>query len=223
MKKFNRVYDFSIISLAIVSISFVVLDFASIINISSSPCVEIDNVILVIFSIDYFVRFFKTPNKWLFFNQNIFDLIAIIPFSTFFSIFRISRIFRIARLTKLARLSRLVGVTGKLQKKISRFLNINGFIYLIYISIFLLALSSILYSIAENVSLGSAFWWALATTTTVGYGDISPTTPLGRLAAVILMFLGIGIIGMLTSTITGYFTKEGNSENEIEKIHAFAT
>ncbi|HIB3607045.1 TPA: potassium channel family protein, partial [Enterococcus faecalis] len=54
----------------------------------------------------------------------------------------------------------------------------------------------------------------LVTTTTVGYGDISPTTPLGRVAAIILMILGIGFIGMLTSTITEYFNKSKNEENE---------
>ncbi|HAP3697435.1 TPA: two pore domain potassium channel family protein, partial [Enterococcus faecalis] len=54
----------------------------------------------------------------------------------------------------------------------------------------------------------------LVTTTTVGYGDISPATPLGRVAAIILMILGIGFIGMLTSTITEYFNKSNNEDEE---------
>src|SRR5436853_326114 len=46
-------------------------------------------------------------------------------------------------------------------------------------------------------SLGDAFWWAIVTTTTVGYGDVSPVTTEGRLIAVALMVVGIGFIGVL--------------------------
>jgi len=60
----------------------------------------------------------------------------------------------------------------------------------------------------ENKSittLGDAFWWAIVTTTTVGYGDVSPVTTEGRLIAIALMILGIGFIGVLTATITSFF------------------
>lgn len=220
--RITKWYDGFIVLLAFVSIIFVLLDFASLISIAASPYLEIDNFILIIFSIDYFARLVKSENKLTFFKQNIFDLLAIIPFSAIFSFFRFSRIFRIAKISKFARLSRLVGVTGKLQQKLSKFLNTNGFIYLVYVSLFLLILSSALYSVAENVPFDQALWWAIATTTTVGYGDISPATGLGRIAAVVLMILGIGMIGMLTSTITEYFTRE-NSNNQatdsVETLH----
>jgi voltage-gated potassium channel len=64
-------------------------------------------------------------------------------------------------------------------------------------------------------SVGDAFWWAIVTTTTVGYGDVSPVTTEGRLIAVALMFVGIGFIGVLTATITSYFLdSDGASEQE---------
>ncbi|KRM97608.1 hypothetical protein FC19_GL001655 [Liquorilactobacillus aquaticus DSM 21051] len=44
----------------------------------------------------------------------------------------------------------------------------------------------------ENVPLSESFWWAIATATTVGYGDVSPHTAIGKLTAVMLMFVGIG-------------------------------
>lgn len=50
----------------------------------------------------------------------------------------------------------------------------------------------------------------------VGYGDISPHTAIGKLAAVLLMFVGIGFIGTLTSSITAYFA--GQEENKEDKI-----
>lgn len=63
-----------------------------------------------------------------------------------------------------------------------------------------------------------SLWWAIATTTTVGYGDISPHTEIGRVVAVVLMLLGIGLIGSVTSTVTAFFlveTKEAE-KNDIK-------
>src|SRR5204862_2850619 len=54
-------------------------------------------------------------------------------------------------------------------------------------------------------SVGDALWWAVVTTTTVGYGDVSPVTGEGRLIAVGLMVVGIGFIGVFTATITSFF------------------
>lgn len=204
----NKYYEFSIIMLSIVSIFMVVLDFSSLINISEQPYLVIDTLILFIFAIDYVARFMLAEEKKKFFLTNIFDLIAIIPFSSIFSFFRVARVFRIARISRISRLSRLVGITGKLSRNLSGFLKTNGFINVLYISIVLILISATTYSVAENVPFADSLWWALVTTTTVGYGDISPSSPFGRIAAIMLMFLGIGFIGLLTSTITEFFSKD---------------
>lgn len=216
----KKFYDFTIIILAIVSIILVILDFASLINISEQPFQTIDSLILIIFAYDYFSRLFKADNKKIFFVKNLFDLIAIIPFNTIFSFFRLARVFRIARVTRLFKLSRLVGTTGKLTNRIDGFLKTNGFRNALYVSIVLILVSATTYSIAENVPFVDSIWWAVVTTTTVGYGDISPQTPLGRMAAILLMFLGIGFIGILTSTITEYFSSEKNmNEDETDNLN----
>lgn len=144
----------------------------------------------------------------IFFKDNIFDLIAIIPFYSLFSFFRIARIFRITQVSRLASLSHLVGVTGKLTNSLTDFLSTNKFSYVIYFSFIIILISASMYSYAENVLFRDAIWWALVTATTVGYGDISPDSPMGRLAGILLMILGIGFIGALTSTITEYFNKK---------------
>jgi voltage-gated potassium channel len=54
-------------------------------------------------------------------------------------------------------------------------------------------------------SLGSALWWAIQTTTTVGYGDHVPTTAAGRLLAALVMLFGIGILAVITAAITSTF------------------
>ncbi len=214
MNKLKKNYDVVIIILAVISIAFVLLDLSNFINIEESPFLEIDYFILSVFAVDYFYRLYKAENKKAFFFSNIFDLISIIPFSSIFTVFRISRVFRIARLTKVLRLTRLVGLTGKLQSNLNRFFNTNGFKYLLYITLSLILFSSLLYSIAESVSFSDSLWWAISTATTVGYGDISPATTLGKLATVLLMILGIGFIGMLTSSITSFFTKEEDLDKD---------
>lgn len=66
----------------------------------------------------------------------------------------------------------------------------------------LIALSAVFISLLEpNLSIDSALWWSIVTLTTVGYGDISPSTPGGRLVAVLIMFVGIGLLGTLSATI----------------------
>ena len=55
-------------------------------------------------------------------------------------------------------------------------------------------------------TFANSLWWTIVTMTTVGYGDMAPTTPLGRLLAVIIMFFGISLIAVVTGTISSIFT-----------------
>ena len=210
MKKYlQKIYLIFMALLALISISFVILDTANEIDITKYPYVYLDNTILIIFAIDYFTRLVLAPNKREFIKHNIFDLLSIIPFNSFFSFFRVARL---ARLARLARIIRIVGLTGKLKNELARFFKTNGFIYLVIICFLILLAASITYSISEKVSLGEALWWSIATTTTVGYGDISPTTITGKIIATVLMFVGIGFIGMLTSSIMTFFSQKEDDD-----------
>ena len=60
----------------------------------------------------------------------------------------------------------------------------------------------------EGRSLPDALWWSVVTLTTVGFGDISPVSFGGRLIGVVLMFFGIGVLGMFTATIAGVFVEQ---------------
>ncbi len=223
MKKLNNkylksTYNAIIIILAIISIMMAILDLNNVINLTKYPYYEIDTSIWIVFIFDYFDGLFLANNKKLFIKHHIFDLLAIIPVNSFFMIFktfRFTRIFKLAKLTKLSRLLRLVGVTGKLKERVSKFLNTNVFIYLAIICGIILLISAGVYSLSENISFAKSLWWAVATTTTVGYGDISPTTTLGKLVAVVLMLVGISFVGMLTSTITSFFAHE---DQKIESV-----
>lgn len=207
----KKIYNVLITILAILSIVIVLLDLCNVINITQQPFNIIDMVILIIFTIDYALRFLFSKNRKAFFKDNIFDLIAIIPFNSLFSAFRAFRIFRILKLTKIAKISRIVRITaflGILKHRISDILKTNGFIYVLYANITLISISSVTMMFVENRSFGDALWWSIVTCTTVGYGDISPSTAIGRVIAIILMIFGIGLIGMLTGAITTYFTSK---------------
>lgn len=212
----KKVYNVLIAFLSIVSIVMAILDLCGVVDLMLQPFRTIDLLILIFFTIDYVTRFALSKERKDFFKANIFDLIAIIPFNSIFSAFRIFRLFRLAKLTRLSKLSRVVRAAaffGILKRRLNDILNTNGFIYVLYTNIVMILFSSAIMVFAENMTFQDALWWSIVTCTTVGYGDISPTTAIGRVLAVLLMIFGIGMIGMLTGAITTYFTKQHERTN----------
>lgn len=81
-------------------------------------------------------------------------------------------------------------------------------------TVFVAYIAAVQITITERVVEGSniknfadGFWWAITTVTTVGYGDRYPTTTEGRLLAVMLMFMGISLVGVITATVAAWFVK----------------
>ncbi|EIM05187.1 putative potassium channel subunit [Planococcus antarcticus DSM 14505] len=158
-------------------------------------------IIWFIFVVDYTVRFSRAENKWTYFKKHPFEFIAIIPFDA---------IFRAARIVMLFRIIRLLGIGSRYMIPVYKLLKINGLDKILSVAMILLFLIPIPIVFLEPSieTFADALWWAVVTTTTVGYGDLSPETPVGRFLAVILMLVGIGIIGTLTSAITSFFNKK---------------
>lgn len=223
-------YTISITILALASIILAVLDIAGKIPISDPPYKQIDTGILLVFVIDYAVRFYRADDRKKFFKENIPDLLAIIPFSSMFSAFRVFRVFRIvkaSRLLKFTRLLRAGAFTAKIRRRISGVLKTNGLVYLLYVNGGLILAASCIMMYTEGMTFPDALWWSIVTCTTVGYGDISPSTVYGRITAVVLMVFGIGFLGMLTGSITTYFTAhhepEHQQDDELDTLLASAS
>lgn len=177
----------------------------------------VDFFIWVIFVIDYFKRLYKSRNKKKFIKRNLIDLISIIPLYTILAVFRILNILKIGKVSRIANISKVVRIFGVFKKSKTNFeifIKTNNFNYTLLICILVLIVSSILMTFIENIDFFDSLWWSIVTVTTVGYGDIYPKTILGKIVATILMFMGIGIIGSLTSTISTYFINKENKSNE---------
>lgn len=216
-KRLELIYEITMSILALVAAFIAFLDITERIPSSVLQMVNaIDTAILVIFTIDYIVRIIAAKEKMKFIKQNIFDLVAIIPFNSLFRIFRVTRLFRIVRLTKLIKLVRLFAFAKRFMARIDEFIHTNGFINALYLTISSVVFGAVGIYLTEFNKTGNSFsdamWWSFVTTTTVGYGDISPKTISGRIIASVLMIVGIGFVGMLTGTIATYFL---NSKKEV--------
>ena len=166
----------------------------------------------IIFTIEYILRLIaiNRPVRYMLSFLGIIDLLAIIPsyLSIVFSgaqsllvlrALRLLRVFRIFKLTHfLTEMEFLKASIATSMKKIS--------IFMLVVFALVIILGSIMYLVenGENGfnSIPDSIYWAIVTITTVGYGDISPVTPLGKFIASIMMFIGYGIIAVPTGIIT---------------------
>ena len=183
-------------------------------------CLEI--AFTALFSVEYLLRLYcvARPIKYAISFYGIIDLVAILPNyislllpgAHFLSIIRVIRLLRIFRILKLAHFLREATVlVDSLKKSIKR---IAVFTLFIFISV--ICIGSIMYIIEGGkngfTSIPVSVYWAVVTMTTVGYGDISPQTPLGQFFSFWVMLLGYGVIaiptGIVTSEIISSSTKK---------------
>lgn len=214
--KLKKSYELSMAFLSIIIIIIIILEYINTLSPKETRMFDItDNIITVIFAVDYFTRLILSKNKMEFFKHNIIDLIAIIPFNSIFQVTRILRITRLARLTKIFKVFRLLRVfvlLEKFKKNMDDFFKTNNFRYALWITFTTVIIGAVGMYLAEGRSFTDSLWWSFVTVTTVGYGDISPSTTAGRIIAAVLMLVGIGFLGILTGTISTFFIKQEKGE-----------
>lgn len=178
-------------------------------------------VITILFTLEYGLRLYVSdrPGRYARSFFGVVDLLAIlpayldllIPGAHYLMLLRVLRVLRIFRVLKLAK---YIGEANYLMHAIrSSARKIAVFLFAVINLV--LILGSLMYLIegAEHgfTSIPKSVYWAIVTLTTVGYGDISPQTPLGQFVASIIMIIGYGIIAVPTAIVTAEMTREGDS------------
>lgn len=153
-----------------------------------------------VFVVDYAVRLGLSTDRKTFVRRNVPDLVAILPLDFL-------RVARLARLARLLRLLRAGSVLWRASRDLRGIVGTNGLGYVLGVTVLVVLVGGLVVRLVEPGmgSVGDALWWSLVTATTVGYGDLSPATAVGRIVAGVLMVVGIGTIGMVTGSIATYF------------------
>jgi voltage-gated potassium channel len=176
----------------------------------------IDDLICVVFLFDFFYRFSRSRNKKKFMKWGWIDLVSSIPTFSILWAGQVFRIFRILRIIRAFRSTRLIIKHVFKKRAYGTFTSaaIFAVMSLIFSSLAILEVED---APNSNIkSAGDAIWWAYSTITTVGYGDRYPVTTEGRIIAMALMTVGIGLFGTFAGLIASWFVEEKQQE-ELEK------
>lgn len=223
----GRLFDLILLGLILLSVFLVMLETVKGFDAKyHHELIILEWIITGFFTLEYLLRIATTnsPRKYIFSFFGIIDLLAILPMylSFFFvgsRVFSIIRALRLLRLFKILNHPKFTGQSVHLLKALQASRGkITVFLYFVLISTILIG--SIMYVVEgeENgfTSIPISIYWTIVTLTTVGYGDISPGTPLGQLIASMVMILGYGIIAVPTGIVTAEFTRT-NTKTEPEK------
>ena len=235
--KASTFFDRFIIILICINVISIFIETFSITNEAATVFRWIEIVSVILFTIEYILRVWTAPFlypelskskatiKYIFSFMALIDLLAILPFYFPFFISIDLRILRALRLIRLFRLFKMNRYTNALTTVLNVIKNkASELISSIFVVFILMLISSVfMYTIESPVQPEifkngfSGLWWAVATFTTVGYGDIYPITTPGRILSMIMAVLGIALVAVPTGIISSGFIEL--NEKDSEKKH----
>lgn len=210
----GKAFDIALLIAIVLSVAVVMLE-----SLPDMPArfrdamVMLERIFTVLFTIEYVFRLYAVSNRWKYASSplGIIDLMSIVPTYLSFILvgsqslmaFRILRLLRIFRIFKLTRfMNQASFIVGALQASRDKI-----YLFLFTVSLITVVTGSLMYFIEGGVnpdfdSIPRSIYWCVVTITTVGYGDISPVTPLGQFLASLLMMTGYAIIAVPTGIIS---------------------
>lgn len=232
----SKIFDVSIIILIIINVITVIADTFEIPDWMSSVLWYIELVSVIIFSAEYLLRIYvadlehpemsplKARLRYIFSFMAIIDLLAILPFYVPFIIpidLRVLRMLRIIRLLRIFKINRYTTALSTIADVFRR--KKHELLSSIAVVMILIIIAAVLMYNVENEAQPDAFdnafsalWWAVATLTTVGYGDVYPVTVLGKILSAIIALLGIGLVAVPTGIISSGFVESMEEKHKKE-------
>ncbi|MBA3856672.1 MAG: ion transporter [Cyanobacteria bacterium PR.3.49] len=226
--RLGRIFDLVLIAVIITSVVTVMLNSVhSLRDKYGAYFFAAEVVITAIFTVEYVLRLICAPKRWGYAKSffGIVDLLSVLPtyiamFSAdahYLMIVRILRLMRIFRILKLARfLHEAESLKRALQLSLPKITVFAAAIVAIVVIV-----GALMYVVEgeehgfSNIPI--SIYWAIVTLTTVGYGDMSPKTPLGQFLSCIVMMLGYAIIAVPTGIVSVQMHQAANAVNACKK------
>lgn len=220
----GKLYDIVLILVIVLSVVVAMLD--SLEPISRPLLKKAEWALTVLFTLDYVTRIVCVQRPWRYMLSffGLIDLLSIIPtylqflfpgsnYLATLRFLRILRTFRVLRLSSYQQEFQMLKQAFVLSHR-------RITVFLFFVLTLVVVLGSLMYAIegqgdstSEFTDIPSSIYWAIVTLTTVGYGDISPQTPLGRAVAATLMILGYSIIVVPTGLVVSSLPKSEDRSN----------
>ncbi len=184
-----------------------------------------DWTFFTLFTVEYILRIYAAPVKRVFIFSffGIIDLLAILPSLVLIPGFRVLRVLRFLRIFRIFKATRFILAVDRMIEALAE-VKRELLALVILSSLFVyLAACGIWYfeKDAQTDDFGSipdAMWWAIVTLTTIGYGDVYPITPGGKIFTAVVALVGVGLIaipsGLLASVLTEARVEEELQEEE---------
>lgn len=216
----GRLFDIVLIFMILFSVTVVMLESVATLSEEYGPQLRaFEWFFTIMFTIEYGLRLWcvKKPRGYAFSFFGIVDLLSVLP--TWFSLIipgaqvtAVIRVLRVIRVFRILKLVQYLGGTDVLIRAVARS-RYRITVFLVAVSVLVTILGSFMYLIEghENgfTSIPSGVYWAIVTLTTVGYGDIAPSTPFGQILASFLMLMGYALIAVPMGLIISETSKTG--------------
>ncbi len=213
----NSLYETAILALCVVSLTILVADsIREITPVTRELLGWGDNAVCVLFLADFVYSFWRAPKKFQYMLKGggWLDLLSSTPAVVVPGWVRLTRFARITRIGRAVKAARSIAQAAAERRAESALLAASLIIVMLIIS------SSIAIVEFEDPANGTirtasdAMWWAIATMSSAGAGDLYPTTLAGRAVGVLLVAAGVGVFGTVTGLVTAWFI--GSPTNQVD-------